>query len=171
MPAAAIIWGPWAVGMAAADARVAARFERAGLALLTPPLGLRLLAAALGALRPQSVAAAPVAWERLLPRSAPPPPAFAALLRAGRRGGRQEGGRPALAAADERAARLEPEQDALRACAQPADASVAAAKPLQVVEEAVAALLGTRVAADQVQGRPSHAGRAHALASEGWSLS
>jgi len=151
VPAAAIIWGPWAVGMAAADVRVAARFERAGLALLTPPLGLRLLAAALGALHAQSVAAARVAWERLLPQGAPPPPVFAALLRAGQRGGRRESGRPALAA-DERAARLEPEQDALWAGAQPAEAGVAAAHALQVVEEAVAALLGTRVAADQVRG-------------------
>lgn len=118
--------------MAAADPRVAARFRHAGLRLLTPPHGLRLLAAALAALRPQSIAA-PIAWDTLLPHDRPPPAVFAALVaeRATERGTLSDRG---PTAAGERAA--------------PADG--AAADALEVVAVAVASLLGARVPADQV---------------------
>ena len=45
--ATSVMWGPWATGMAASDARLNARFARAGLAAIAPALGLRLLSAAL----------------------------------------------------------------------------------------------------------------------------
>ena len=119
--------------MAAADPRVAARFQHAGLRLLTPPHGLRLLAAALAALRPQSVAA-PVAWDTLLPHDRPPPAVFAALVavRATGRGALSDRGPTAAGE-----------------CTAPADA--AAADALEVVAVAVAGLLGARVHADQVR--------------------
>ena len=59
------MWGPWAIGMAASEARLNARFARAGLGALRPALGLRLLRAALGSGLSQAVAA-PIAWAQLL---------------------------------------------------------------------------------------------------------
>ena len=60
-----IMWGPWAIGMAASEERLNARFARAGLIALQPALGLRLLRAALGLGLSQAVAA-PIAWGQLL---------------------------------------------------------------------------------------------------------
>ena len=65
LAASAIMWGPWALGMAAADARLHARFARAGLAAIPPALGLRLLSAVLAAGIAQAVAA-PIVWQHLL---------------------------------------------------------------------------------------------------------
>lgn len=129
------MWGPWTAGMAAADPRVAARFQRAGLLLLAPQQGLALLAQALDALRPQSVVAA-VDWESMLPRGRPRPPVFAALLSApdlGSQVGRVWSGEPG------------------RGAAETAGAGTAAMDMVQVVTAAVAGLLGTSVAADQVR--------------------
>ena len=129
------MWGPWTAGMAAADPRVAARFQRAGLLLLPPPQGLALLAKALATLRPQSVVAA-VDWEAMLPRGRPRPPVFAALLHAldlGTQVGRVWSGEPG------------------RGAAAKVGAGAVAMDMVQVVTAAVAGLLGTRVAADQVR--------------------
>ena len=46
MDSISIMWGPWALGMAATDAKLNARFERAGLQALKPELGLDMLEAA-----------------------------------------------------------------------------------------------------------------------------
>lgn len=69
--ASSILWGPWATGMAAHDARLNARFARAGLATIAPALGLRLLSAALASGLSQLVAA-PVFWDKLHQTKAPP---------------------------------------------------------------------------------------------------
>ena len=69
MPAIAVAWGPWATGMAAADARLGARFERAGLGMMSPAAGLAALSSVLtgcGA----NVIAARINWPRLMAVSA-----------------------------------------------------------------------------------------------------
>ncbi len=73
-PAVAVGWGPWATGMAAADTRLGARFERAGLGLISPAAGLAALARALQGSsavveRGASVVAARVSWPRLMAAS------------------------------------------------------------------------------------------------------
>lgn len=129
------MWGPWTAGMAAADPRVAARFQRAGLLLLAPQQGLALLAQALAALRPQYVVAA-VDWEAMLPRGRPRPPVFAALL-------------PASDLGDQVGRTWSGERG--RGAAENAGDGAAAMDMVQVVTAAVAALLDTNVAADQVR--------------------
>lgn len=62
-----VMWGPWATGMAAANPRVAANFARAGLTLLSPAVGLRLLEQVTAAAAQQgTVVAAPISWPKLL---------------------------------------------------------------------------------------------------------
>ena len=70
-PAVAVGWGPWATGMAAADARLGARFERAGLGLISPAAGLAALSCALqsssaGVELEANIVAARVDWPRLM---------------------------------------------------------------------------------------------------------
>ena len=134
-PSMAVMWGPWTAGMAAADPRVAARFQRAGLFLLAPPQGLALLAKALAALRPQSVAA-PMDWGRMVPRGRPCPPVFAALLPASGLGSQAGGVRAG---------------EHSRGPADEAGTGAAAPDMVQVVSGMVAGLLGASVAADQVR--------------------
>lgn len=69
--ASSILWGPWATGMAAADARLNARFAKAGLMTIGPALGLCLLSLTLQSGLSKLVAA-PIMWERLLKAGAPP---------------------------------------------------------------------------------------------------
>jgi len=66
-----IMWGPWATGMAAQDARLNARFARAGLATIAPSAGLCLLTAAVSSGHSQLVAA-PILWDTLLKKGSPP---------------------------------------------------------------------------------------------------
>jgi KR domain len=66
--ALSIMWGAWAVGMAARDPTLIPRFERAGLSVLTAGSGLSALARVLrgtSALHAQLIAA-PFVWERAL---------------------------------------------------------------------------------------------------------
>ena len=37
------MWGPWRVGMAASNAQIQARFQEAGLTMLSPKVGIQLL--------------------------------------------------------------------------------------------------------------------------------
>ena len=84
LPSRSVLWGPWATGMAATDARIGASFQRAGMALLQPQQGLRLLQAVL--CQPASSAAAVLAgnvqWARLLAQQRPVPGIFAEVLAA-----------------------------------------------------------------------------------------
>ena len=83
LPAVSVAWGPWAAGMALSDPRIAARFRRAGMGLITPAAGLQALSDALRASRPCSVAAS-VDWAALFAASAAAAaaPIFANLRRA-----------------------------------------------------------------------------------------
>lgn len=69
LPATSVAWGPWATGMAMADPRVAARFRRAGMGLISPASGLEALAAAVAAGGACTVAAS-VDWAALFAASA-----------------------------------------------------------------------------------------------------
>lgn len=61
------MWGPWALGMAAANPRVAARFAAAGLSLLTPPQGIKLLERAISHQSSYTnIVAAHISWPKLL---------------------------------------------------------------------------------------------------------
>ena len=75
------MWGPWAAGMAAADARLQARFARGGVAAIKPALGLRLLSTVLAA-RSGTAVAAPILWRQLLRPGRAPPAIFAAFQEA-----------------------------------------------------------------------------------------
>ena len=73
-PAVAVGWGPWATGMAAADVRLGARFERVGLGLIPPAAGLAALSSALQGSsarfeRGANIVAARVDWPRLMAAS------------------------------------------------------------------------------------------------------
>ena len=65
MDAISVLWGPWALGMAAAQATTLARFVRGGLRPLHPAQGLRLLATVLQRAVNQVVAASLV-WKQML---------------------------------------------------------------------------------------------------------
>ena len=68
------MWGPWATGMAASDARIAARFAKAGLRLISPVAGLQLLTSAMAAMTQHgTISAAPIAWPQLLAALRPAP--------------------------------------------------------------------------------------------------
>ena len=43
-PSQGLMWGPWRVGMAVTNPQIQSRFEKAGLAMLSPKLGIQLLA-------------------------------------------------------------------------------------------------------------------------------
>ena len=61
-----IMWGPWALGMVATDARIAGNLCRAGLTMLTPASGLRLLSAVLKMTASIETVAAHIQWSSLL---------------------------------------------------------------------------------------------------------
>ena len=74
MPSSSVMWGPWATGMAVTDPRIFARFERAGLRLIQPAAGLRMLGHIVASLPTPNTVAAPIAWRTLLPAGRPVPP-------------------------------------------------------------------------------------------------
>ena len=74
LPSQSIMWGPWATGMAASDARIAARFAKAGLRLISPVAGLQLLTCAMAVMTQHgTITAAPIAWPQLLAALRPAP--------------------------------------------------------------------------------------------------
>jgi acyl carrier protein len=143
LPAVSVAWGPWAAGMALSDPRIAARFRRAGMGLITPAAGLQALAAALQAGRPCSVAAS-VDWTALFAASAAAAaaPIFADL-------------RPMAAAADPAVLGFKTSLD--QAAWFTAEAAPAAAAPAAIdrkqaqakIANLVQGLLGRPVAADE----------------------
>ena len=60
-----VMWGAWAVGMAASDPSLAARAERAGMGIITPGGGLAALVSALSGGQ-AAVVAAPITWSRFM---------------------------------------------------------------------------------------------------------
>ena len=66
-PCQSLMWGPWAVGMAVTDSRIATRFKAAGLTMLLPQTGIQLLTRAIASLTQHStMVMAQVSWSRLL---------------------------------------------------------------------------------------------------------
>lgn len=74
------MWGPWGLGMAATDGSIASSMQRAGLSLLSPAFGLRLLAAILATATAVQPVAARVSWGRLLQHRASIPTLLADLV-------------------------------------------------------------------------------------------
>ena len=68
IPTVSIMWGPWAVGMAASNSRITARFEQAGLEAISPAKGLQALVEVISS-RHSSLIAAPIHWPRFMAAS------------------------------------------------------------------------------------------------------
>ncbi len=107
-------WGAWAgAGMAAQDARTAARIERMGMGMMQPAQGLAALEGALGSIwvsgpAPAVLAATPFSWQRFLARlpaahglssefAAPAERAVAGRAAVGAAGGGRRAAGPSLA--------------------------------------------------------------------------
>ena len=73
------MWGPWATGMASSDSRIAARFSKAGLALLKPQAGIQYLAKAVQTADVHTLLAATIDWQKLLSTRAAVPSIFREL--------------------------------------------------------------------------------------------
>ena len=65
MASVSVMWGPWALGMAAADPRLAARFERTGLGSIGPVVGIETLASTLQCSQATFLAAR-INWNRMM---------------------------------------------------------------------------------------------------------
>lgn len=79
LSASSILWGPWAVGMAAAKPAILARFRKAGLQAFTPVTGLRALSAAMASTCTNPLTAS-IAWEVLLQAQSTVSPVFDEFL-------------------------------------------------------------------------------------------
>ena len=125
-----IMWGPWASGMAASDSRIAARFSAAGLGLLTPFEGMRLLEKATAQRSSYTnIVAAHISWPKLLSAAKRVPKIFSACA---------EGLQPKPGARRPAESSMRPEQKL------PSDLT------LQKISEIVEAMLGLQVPHDQV---------------------
>ena len=95
LPAASIAWGAWGgAGMAAADAAVAAKLRRVGIAAIQPAAGLAALervAGSLAGLLSTPVIAASIVWERLLSSGRERQPFYAEFAAVAAAAGRQGG--------------------------------------------------------------------------------
>ena len=76
LPSQSIQWGPWATGMAASNPRIGQTFQQAGISLLAPAEGLRLLQRVLQCSCSAPVLAAHVQWPQLLSRQQALPAIF-----------------------------------------------------------------------------------------------
>jgi len=141
--AVSVAWGPWATGMAVADPRIASRFRRAGMGLITPSAGLAALSQSLAASAPTAVAAV-INWAALFAASAAAAaaPIFAAMKPAAIHA------QPAPAA-QLNSGRLSGFGVAALAAAAPAAPAISEAAAKAQIAALVRELLGGNVAPDQ----------------------
>ena len=152
LPSQSILWGPWATGMAAADPRVGASFQRAGLSLLSPQQGLRLLQAATQHVSAAVTLAVPVRWARLCAQQRPVPAVFGEVLAA--EAARQPAPPAAAAEAAQPARQALPAPQALTAAASAPVAQTSAARGAEMqqsIQTIVLGMLGRAISPDEVR--------------------
>ena len=136
--------------MAAADPRIGAGFQRAGMTLLSPQQGLHLLQAVTQHGSAAMVLAVPVHWARLCAQQRPEPAMFTEVLSA--EAARQPA-RPAVTAGPMQPAKqMMPTPQQLAAAAPVVQASaVTAADMQQSIQTIVLGMLGRPIGLDEVR--------------------
>ena len=68
LPSVSIMWGPWAIGMAASNNRMISRFKREGVEIILPAAGLHAILSAISSSHAVVVAAS-LEWSRFMARN------------------------------------------------------------------------------------------------------
>ena len=75
------MWGPWRVGMAASNPEIQIRFQKAGLSMLSPKLGIQLLADVMAdGLQLCTPVVAEITWTKLFSADQQVPPLLTEVL-------------------------------------------------------------------------------------------